>query len=41
MDLHGCVYACGRGPVAEQVFYAITMNYLRYFCELLTLFSQK
>jgi hypothetical protein len=29
------------GPVARRCFYAISMNYLRMFCELLMLFVQK
>jgi hypothetical protein len=34
-------YACARGPVVGQGFYAIYVNYLRYFCGLFTLFAQK
>jgi hypothetical protein len=29
------------GPVDGRGFYAISMNYLRYFCELFMLFAQK
>jgi hypothetical protein len=33
--------ACGHGPVVRWGLYAISMNYLRYFCELFTPFVQK
>jgi hypothetical protein len=32
---------CGRGPVTRQDFYAISMNCLRYLCELFMSFVQK
>jgi hypothetical protein len=35
-----CLHVC-TGLVVGRGFYAISMNYLRYFCELFMLFMQK
>jgi hypothetical protein len=39
--MHACACARGLGLVAGQSFYAISMNYLRFFYELFTLFAKK
>jgi hypothetical protein len=39
--MHACTWACGHGLVARRVFYAISIKYLRFYCELFTLFVQK
>jgi hypothetical protein len=41
VDLHACACSCAHGLVAGRDFYAISMNYLRYFREVFMLFAQK
>jgi hypothetical protein len=39
--MHACACACAHGLVAGRGFYAIFMNYLRYFREVFMLCAQK